>query len=275
MIITLHGLSTMYCNIKTELRLAKECGFDGIEFLESKILRYLDAGRDLKEVKDLLLETGIQPVCINALKHVEVQSSVERRCMLEQCKTLSWAAQKLGCPTIQLVPLCSLDGRKLNEILQLTALNIKEIAKIGQEYNVRYQIEPIAFSGIHSLKASLELIDLVSEPNVGMVIDFWHLWAGRETQPDDVAALNKDIIYGVHFCDGRRPELSEPWDEEKLRSYLPGDGDIDVQKWTNAVLQTGYTGSWSSELFSPYYWEEDLWEIAIKTREKMEKYIFL
>jgi len=37
-----------------------------------------------------------------------------------------------------------------------------------------------------------------------MVIDFWQLWAGEETTPDEVAKLDSSLIYGVHFCDGIR-----------------------------------------------------------------------
>ena len=273
MIIALHGLSTMHCNLKTEVRIAKELGFGGIEIVASKLIRYIENEGSLRELKSLMDEANIVPVGINAIKDVEVQSTIERNKVMKETKLLCNAAKAIGCPTIQLVPFCSLDGRPLEDILNMTALNIKEIAKVGQQFNVRFQLEPIAFSGIHSLKESLRLIELVGEPNVGMVIDFWHLWAGGETEPSEVAALDKDMIYGIHFCDGKKNPAGVEWDEAVLRAYLPGDGDMDVQAWVDAVKSTGYDGSWSSELYSPKHWEYDLFDIAKETKQRMEKYI--
>ena len=273
MIIALHGLSTMHCNIVTEIRLARELGFGGIELVADKLLRFMEHEGSLKDFKALMDEAKIVPVCINAIKDVEVQSAKERNMMLNQAEVLTNAASIIGCPTLQLVPFCSLDGRDLDDVLMLTAANIKQIAQIGQKYGVRYQLEPIAYSAIHSLKASLKLIDLIQEPNIGMVIDFWHLWAGGETEPAEVAQLNKNMIYGIHFCDGKKKGAEEDWDEAALRSYLPGDGDIDMAAWVKAVKSTGYDGSWSSELYSPKHWEYDLYEIAKETKLRMEKYI--
>ena len=44
MIITMHGLSTMHSNIKTDIRIARESGFEALEILETKLFRYLDLG---------------------------------------------------------------------------------------------------------------------------------------------------------------------------------------------------------------------------------------
>ena len=38
MIITMHGLSTMHSNIKTDIRIARESGFEALEIIESKLL---------------------------------------------------------------------------------------------------------------------------------------------------------------------------------------------------------------------------------------------
>ena len=273
MIITLHGLSTMHCNIKTEIRLAKDYGFGGIELVESQLLRYIESGQNLGDINVLLSEANVKAVCINALKNIEVQGAKERDTMLKQCAALCKAAREIGCPTVQIVPFCSLDGRPISEVLLLTSMNVKAIADIGAEYGIRFQLEPIAFSAINSIKLSLELIKMSERGNIGMVIDFWHLSAGGGTAPSDVAALDKDMIYGVHFCDGMMKKPGEEWNESALRSYLPGEGEVDVASWVTAVKSTGYDWSWSSELYSPYHWEMDMGEIASKTKQLMEKYI--
>ena len=71
MIITLHGLSTMHSNARTDIRLAREAGFDGYEIVEMKLLRYLNQGYQAEELLPLFEQYQIRPVCINALKDVD------------------------------------------------------------------------------------------------------------------------------------------------------------------------------------------------------------
>ena len=274
MIITMHGLSTMYSNVRTDIRIAREAGFDGYEITEMKLLRYLDQGYTAESLLPLFEKYQIRPVCINALKDIERIRPEERSELFQEAERLCRAAEVLGFQTVQLVPFCGLEGRPWKEVLELTAENVARIADIGKEHGVRFQLEPIAWSPIHSLWQSLELIRTVGRANVGMVIDFWHLWAGGETTPENVAALHSSQIYGIHFCDGKlHSGPGKDWDEPALRGYLPGEGDIPIEKWVAAVKATGYDGSWSSELLSPRHWEWDLKETALQTKSLMEKYI--
>ena len=274
MIYTLHGISTMYSNVHTDIRLARDAGYDGYEILESKLLRYLDQGYKAGELLAAFKKFRIIPVCINALKDVDRIEPNERLQLLQEAERLCSAAEVLGVPTIQLVAFGRLKGLPWAQILELMAHNVADIADIGQKYGVRFQLEPIAWSPMHSLSQSLELIRAVGRDNVGMVIDFWHLWAGEETRPEEVAQLNSQMIYGIHFCDGKKPHQGgADWDELSLRSYLPGEGDIPIRDWVDAVLATGYDGSWSSELLSPKHWEWDLLEIARTNLSLMENYV--
>lgn len=274
MIKTLHGLTTMHCNIQTEIRIAKETGYEALEVLVSKLLRYLDAGYKAEDLMPVFEAHSIRPVCFNALHRIERVEPKERQELLAEAERLCAAAETLSCPTIQVVPLSGLEGRPWKEIVKLTAKNLADIADIGKQHGgVRFQVEPIAFSPIHSLSQSLQVIEEVGRDNVGMVIDFWHLWAGEETTPDEVAKLDGSIIYGVHFCDGIRHTKGTEWDELELRSYQPGEGGIPVQEWVDAVRATGFDGVWSSELVSPKHWEHDLWEVAREGRMLMERYL--
>ena len=273
MIKAMHGLSTMHNNLVTDIRLAEECGYEALEITDMKLLRYLDNGYLAEELNPIFKKFNIQPVCINALKNIEQIERHKKLEMIAEADRLINAAHAIKCATIQLVPFCGLQGRPWKEVAKLTAANIAEIADLGEQYGVRFQLEPIAWSPIHSLKQSLEVIERAGRNNVGMVIDFWHLWAGGETTPDDVAKLDRSIIYGVHFCDGILHRPGSEYIEEELRGYLPGEGGIPVQEWVDAVIATGFEGVWSSELLSPKHWEWDLSEIAMETKRRLELYI--
>lgn len=273
MIVTMHGLSTMHCNCATEVRLAAETEYEGIEFLETKIFRYLEHF-PASDLKALLDKYKIQARCINALKSVE-RIGDEREDLLKECETLCAAAKVLECPVIQLVPFEGLEHLPYEESFELTCKNIADIADIGAKYGIRFQLEVIAWAPIHTLQQGLDVIDRVGKDNVGMVVDFWHLYAGEGTTPDDVAKLDKNIITGVHFCDGVKIPRDKPWTsttELDCRGYLAGEGEIPVKEWCDAVKSTGFDGTWSSELLSSKHWEWDLWDVARKTRDQMLEY---
>ena len=257
----------------TEVRIAKDLGYGGIEFIASKIHRYLDQGHDINLLTKASKNAGIKVVCINALADADRLDAVEHSQLLAECKRLCAAAEALECPTIQLVFRERLEGRPWPEVRKLTAANAAKLADIGKAHGVGFQLEPLAWAPVHSLWQALEVIDEAGRDNLGMVIDFWHLWAGGETTPKEVAKLKKETIRGIHFCDGKKKSNLSVNDEEELRSFLPGEGDIDIQNWVDAVKSTGYDGSWSAETYSPKHWEEDLYDLAKKCKELMEKYI--
>ena len=272
MILTMHGMSTMHCNIVTDIRIAAETGYHALEVLVAKLLRYVDQGYKPEDLVPVFKTHSIRPVCLNALMDIERADAEGRRELLAAAERLCTIAEILGCPTVQLVPLCTLEGRPWEEILELTARNVADIADIGKPCGVRFQLEPIAWSPIHTLSQSLQLIEKAGRDNVGLVIDFWHLTAGEGTTPDEVAELDRSLIYGVHFCDGIRHKEGTRWNEEELRGFLPGEGEVPIEEWVAAVKSTGFDGVWSSELFSPRHWEWDLWRTARECRERMERY---
>jgi len=272
LILTMHGLTTMHCNIKTEIRIANEAGYQALEIIADKLLRYLDTGFTAEELLPVFKSYGIIPVCINALKDIESLDRKEHNKLLWECERLCIAAEILGCHVIQLVAFDGLFGRPWKEIRELTAKNIAKLADIAGEHKVKLQLEPIAFSPMNSLSKSLEVIEAADRENVGMVIDFWHLWAGGDTAASEVTKLDRSIIYGVHFCDGIKPKDGR-WDEAVLRGYLVGEGDINVEEWVAAVKATGFDGVWSAELYSPKHWEWDLMEIAVESKKRMMEYL--
>jgi len=270
MIVTMHGLSTMHCNCATEVRLAAETGYQGIEFMEGKLLRYLDFF-PAEDLRALLDKHNVQARCINAVKHVETQGE-QFEVALQQTRILSAAAEVLGCPVIQLVPFEGLENLPYDEGFEITCNNISQICDIGAPHGINFQLEVIAWAPIHSLKQGLDVIERVGKDNLKMVVDFWHLWAGEDTTPDEVAKLDKDMITGVHFCDGVRIPKDGPWEETECRGYMAGEGNIPVKEWCDAVKATGFNGTWSSELLSPKHWEWDLRDVAIKARADMIEY---
>ena len=251
--IALHTVTTMHSNCLTDVRIASELGYEGIELIAPKVKRFLNQGYEISTLAQVCEQASIPVTCINALADTEDDAVKSREVLLAECEMLSAAAEVLSCPTIQLVFFNQFQepNQSWSESRRDLAALVGELADIGQVHGVQFQLEPIAWCPFHSLAQSLEIIDDAERDNVGMVIDFWHLWAGCDTLPDEVARLDANLIYGIHICDGKRPDPGQLWVETELRGYLLGDGDVPVVDWVAAVKATGYDAVWSPETLSP------------------------
>ncbi len=269
----LHTKSIWRSNLLSDIRIAKEAGFGAVEMAGTKVWDFLESGCSVTLVQETLKRHQIKMVSINDIAHVERTDDDNVARTLKEAHMLSTFAREVGCDCIQLVPLCALEGRAEDEVIEITAGNIRRICDIGALYGVKFQLEPVAWSPIHSLRSTKLLIDAVNRDNFGTVIDFWHLWYGAETTPDDVRAFDPSKIYHIHFCDGKRNPLDKACDETILRGCYAGEGEIPLDDWVKAVKDTGYKGWWSYELISSYHWQLDVKEVAERTSKLMDKYI--
>lgn len=272
--LALHGQVTLHGNILSDVRIAHDAGYAALEVHTDKLARYLEAGCTAVELKDALDAFGIEAAAIDIIGGIEVTDRAGRDELFQRTRRLVDVAETIGAPTIQVNPFSAHDGLSEEENIRLTAINLAEIAAIGAAKGIRFQIEGAAWTPIHTLDACLRLIDATGADNVGLVIDYWHFWASRGAEPGDIARLDPALVYGVHLCDGYRPGVGEPWvDERELRGVLPGDGELPVAEWTDAIKATGFDGYISGEFLNWQLWERDHLEVATEMRRRMETYL--
>ncbi len=269
----LHGMCTLYSNILSDIRIANNAGYQGLEIHTEKLWRYINAGFQPSDLKAALDQAGIEPTAIDIIGSVEATTRERRADIFQQAKVLCRWAKEIGAPTIQLNAFSSLDGFSVEDNILLTAKNIRQIADIGKEYGIRFQYEGAAWTPIASLNNCLRLVDAVGRDNFGLVIDTWHFWACRGAEPSDMAKIDKDLIYNVHLSDGKRPKEGELWpDERDLRGFTLGKGDIPLDEWVCAIKGTGYDGYYSGEFLNDQLWESDHQKIATTMLNAMRKY---
>ena len=269
----LHTKTIWKSNFISDIKIAKEAGFEAIEMAGTKVWDYFETGLGTDYVNEKLKEHDMKIISINDIAHIERTDDESIKKMLWETHKLCQFSKEIDNHCIQLVPLLALEGRPWEEVRRLTANNIRRIADIGKQYDVKFQLEPVAWSPIHSISQTVELIEEVGRDNFGTVIDFWHLYYGSKTTPEEVAKLDKNLIYNIHFCDGKKNPPGTECDETILRGHMAGEGDINLQEWVDAVKATGYNEYMSYELVSAKHWGMDTREIAQITSKILDKYI--
>src|SRR5262245_30716311 len=116
----------MHTNSLTEIRLAREAGFDALELRATKLERYLDAGLAAEELRP---ELGrLRPTVLSALEGIETQDPVARARIVRDCERYCAAARALGCPCLQVIVLDSLADRDWAEQRPLIADALRRLA---------------------------------------------------------------------------------------------------------------------------------------------------
>jgi sugar phosphate isomerase/epimerase len=278
MIIAHNGTCTMHCSLLEDIRIAKEAGYDAIEMIGPKLDRVLSLGYPIEFIKREL--DGFPVVALGYVLDIERQSPEEYDALIREAKTRFAQAHELGAGHVEIVtgPLGpgigqeggyqGLAGRSLDEVIELTARNVRVLAELAEQQNIRLYLEPLAWAPLSRLNHSLRMIELAGRDNVGMVIDFWHLWINGTT-PEEIASLDRRRIFGVHFCDSlpRPPEGARRL--HKLREVWTGGGHIPLQDWIDAVVTTGYAGWWSAEMFAPQFAERNPLQVARLLQENL------
>jgi sugar phosphate isomerase/epimerase len=267
----LHGMCSLHSNIISDIRLAKETGYQGLEIHTDKLWRYINAGFSSADFKAKLEEANIIPSAIDIIGSVEAADKATQKQVFESVETLCLFAKEIGAPTIQLNAFEALNGLSVEDNIKITAQNIKHIADIGQEHGIRFQYEGAAWTPIAQLSDYYRLHDAVERDNFAFVLDTWHFWSCRGATPEDMANIDKELIYNVHLSDGKRPDIGEAWvDEKLLRGYLLGEGEVPLQEWTDAIKSTGYNGFYSGEFLNDQLWEADHYDVAAKMLKGMK-----
>jgi sugar phosphate isomerase/epimerase len=285
MLLGLHTGSIRYTNVVTDIRIAKEVGYDAIELTVPKLTRYLDAGYQAEELLPAL--GSLRLAVINSFLDIERQDREFRRGLLKRCDRLGEAARTLGCQALQVVALNGLRGEPWPDIRAKIGRSLTELADIAAPFGVRLALEFVSFTPLRTLAQALEVLDVAGRDNVGLCLDTFHLWTGG-TPWDEVAALDPALIIVAHLgdvnarhglgsgpapcaCALGRPLRSgdchilqgEEWSDAD-RDVLPGDGILPLAEGIEAIRATGYDGLWSVELLGAYHWE---WDPPVLARE--------
>jgi len=260
--LSLHTICTRHSNLITDIRVAREAGYDAIEPTTFKLERYLDAGYQTEELVPSLGPLGVD--MISSFEPIERQDPDDMR---RRCQRLCEAAETLGCSAFQVVALDGLSHLSWPQMRSEFAKSLKALADIAAPFGVRLALEPVAFAPLKTLAQALEVIDAADRENIGLNIDTFHIWAGG-TPWEEVARLDPRLIVVVHLSDAT-PRRADAWADAD-RGVFPGEGIIPLQEGIAAIRDAGYDGVWAIEMISDYYWEWDPFVLAREAKTRAE-----
>ncbi|KAA8815784.1 sugar phosphate isomerase/epimerase [Bifidobacterium callitrichos] len=279
--ITMNQTVTFFGNVQTDVRLAKEAGYDGIDLQDPKLYRYLDKGFSPESL--LPFFEGIEVSDIGSIQNIEREGDAAED-LMNEVRRMSELASLFGAKYIQLCTgpghwdVCNdfaagrlkaddpryrgFLGRDEKEMIDVTAANVRRAADIAAEYGVEIYVEPLAWTPLNRCSQILEVLEKANRSNVGLAVDTWQFYSAGDT-PEDAAALPAELIKIVHVSDGLWLDpATTVADMGIYRNVILGGGVIPLQEWIDAIKSTGFDGWYCPEIFSDRASEQDLRMIA-------------
>jgi 2-keto-myo-inositol isomerase len=260
----LNGATTLKADLTTDIAVAGRAGFDFVEIWAAKLMGYLGRG-GLPALKRDLKHAGVRAATLNSVEHVTFNDPSGHIRMLEDFQRFCRVAEAINAETVIVVPSPRPKGVSLSIIERESIRVLRELSTIARPFGVRLAYEFLGFADctVNTLAQCAGIVEKVARPNVGLVLDTFHFFAGGSSLAS-IRAVNPAKIFIVHINDVERARRRKMHDA--LRLY-PGRGILPLGSILRALKVIGYKGDISVEIFRPQYWGRPPLQVAREARK--------
>jgi 2-keto-myo-inositol isomerase len=252
--LALHTGSYGSLPLAEALRVTREAGWDGIELRHADFAKGLADGATIGELLGLVKASGL-PVAAVGVERGWVYSESEARTRLlasitEVCR---WATE-LGAPII-MSPMDP-DPGDLNR----AAASVREVGEIMAAHGKTMALElNVNVPQFPTLQAVRDLLAAADHPNVGLLVDTYHIERG-EGGLGAYERLNDGEIAYFQYSDVPASPMNPPGNtSERLP---PGQGVVPFAQILPIVQAKGYTGFLSYEALNQAAFKRDPLEVS-------------
>lgn len=250
--LVIHTMTTKPWSISQCIEGYVRRGIGGIS-----IWRETVEGCDLASVRKHLGDSGLRGISYVRGGFFTGETPEERATKLEENRKVIAECEALGLPMIVLV--CGATPGQLPRVnYEQIRDGIGEMAPLAAEAGIKLAIEPLHpvycgdRSGIYSLGVANDLCAELSQPNVGVALDVYHVWWDMELEKETRRCAENGWLYAYHICDFKT-------DQEDILTDrgIMGEGCIPLQAIDHWVRSTGFNGPAEVEVFSKKWWARD------------------
>ena len=240
-------------NLAQRIAAAKEHGFAGVEIDINEIANLVEAN-GAESVESQLIDADV----IAAGWHLPTNyGSTEEKWKqdLAVLPRLAKAAAGIDCFRSFTWIMPASNDRDMDENLKFHVKRFKPIAEILGEHGHRLGLEFIGpktirdkfkYAFVYDMPGMLDMAAQIG-PNVGLLLDVWHLYTSHGAMTDVEKLEEGDVVY-VHVNDAPK---GIPIDEQQDGTRcLPGEtGVIDIAAFLAGLSKVGYSGPVVAEPF--------------------------
>jgi 4-hydroxyphenylpyruvate dioxygenase len=230
-------------SLEGKIRAAAEAGFDGVEIFENDLLGFMGSPR---EVGRIIRDSGMCCTLFQPFRDLEGMPPEQRARAFERMERKFDVMEELGTDLILLCSNCSplavADRPRLVD-------DLSELGERAAARKMRVGYEALAW-GRHTFdhRDAWSLIRDVDHPSIGLILDSFHSLA-RDIPSASIGDIRVDKLFFVQIADAPRLTMDYLSWSRHFRN-MPGQGDLPVAEFAEAIHRIGYEGYWSLEIFN-------------------------
>ncbi|WP_052737937.1 sugar phosphate isomerase/epimerase [Bacillus sp. SA1-12] len=243
-------------DVKEQVNIAAEAGYDGIELWVKDIEEYLEKGGSIKELRSLIEDRGISVVnAITFFKWTDVDEHIRKK-GFDQAEREITMLKELGCKAVAAPPSGNVEGLSLEAM----AVHFSQLTRLARQIGVEPYLEFWGKSKkLSKLSEALYVAMESGIPDVKFLLDPFHMYTGG-SKLESLVYLHANNIGIVHVNDYPANPTSEfITDHDRV---FPGEGIAPNQRFASLLKQIGYSGYLSLELFIQNFGRQTPIEVA-------------
>ena len=231
-------------SLPDKMEAAASAGFQGVEIFEQDLLTHDSPPQGVREMAaDLNLAITIfQP-----FRDFEAMPEPQRRRNMDRAERKFDVMGELGT---DLVLVCSNTQPAALDDPARAAADLREMAERAAARGLRVGYEALAWGRhVNRWRQAWDIVKRADHPALGLILDSFHTLSLGDNLEGLVGEVPGERIAFVQLADAPRLAMDVLGWSRHFRNF-PGQGELPVADFTRTVLEAGYRGPLSLEVFN-------------------------
>ena len=226
-----------------KLEAAASIGFDGIEIFENDLLTFDGSPEDVRAIAEGL---GLAITIFQPFRDFEAMPEPQRTRNLDRAERKFDVMQALGT---DLVLVCSNTHAATLDDDARAAADLAEMAERAKRRGLRVGYEALAWGRhVNRWRRAWKIVQAADHAALGLIVDSFHTLA-VEDDASGIADVPAEKLFFVQLADAPKLAMDSLSWSRHFRNF-PGQGQLPVANFLRAVLDAGYQGPLSLEVFN-------------------------
>src|SRR5467141_1995435 len=229
-----------------KLRAIAAAGFDAVEIFENDLLSFSGSPRD---VGQMCRDLGLSICAFQPFRDFEGMPEPQRTQNFRRAERKFDLMHKLGT---DLLLICSNVSPASLGGIDRAAEDLRELGERASVQGLRVGFEALAWGRhVNDYRDAWEIVRRADHKSIGIILDSFHALAPSfPTLP--IQSIPADKIFLVQLADAPKLGLDVLSWSRHFRCF-PGQGDLPVDAFMEAIVATGYDGPLSLEIFNDQF----------------------
>src|SRR5882724_2900598 len=243
-----HSIATVALSgsLDEKLRAIAGAGFDAVEIFENDLLSFSDSPRD---VGQMCRDLGLSICAFQPFRDFEGMPEPERSRNFARAQHKFDLMQQLQT---DLLLICSNVSPVSQGGIDRAAADFHALGELAASHGVRVGFEALAWGRhVNDYRDAWEIVRRADHKSIGIILDSFHALAPA-FPVSAIQSIPGDRIFLVQLADAPKLGLDVLSWSRHFRCF-PGQGDLPVDAFMEAIVATGYTGPLSLEIFNDQF----------------------